>query len=60
MVTLPNDCFNETTFPSGVFAEKSGAIAPISTGDVTFFFAFFEHFELILTSIQFLYQFWFL
>jgi hypothetical protein len=31
MVTLPNDCFNETTLPSGVFAEKSGAKAPIST-----------------------------
>lgn len=29
IVTLPNDSFNETTFPVGVLAEKSGAILPI-------------------------------
>ncbi len=28
IVTFPNDSFNETTFPVGVFAEKSGAILP--------------------------------
>lgn len=31
IVTFPNDSFNETILPSGVFAEKSGAL-------VTFFF----------------------
>lgn len=31
IVTFPNDSFNETVLPSGVFAEKSGAL-------VTFFF----------------------
>ena len=31
IVTFPNDSFNETVLPVGVFAEKSGAL-------VTFFF----------------------
>ena len=31
IVTFPNDSFNETVLPSGVFAENSGAL-------VTFFF----------------------
>jgi len=38
MVTFPKDSFKEITLPSGVFAEKSGAMEPTSTWLVTFFF----------------------
>ncbi len=31
IVTFPNDSFNETVFPSGVFAEKSVAFVALST-----------------------------
>jgi len=35
IVTFPNDSFKETVLPSGVFAEKSGAL-------ITFFFVPFQ------------------
>lgn len=57
MVTFPKDSFKEITLPSGVFAEKSGAMEPTSTWLVTFFFERFVYFEWFLTSFQFLYQF---
>jgi uncharacterized protein YijF (DUF1287 family) len=36
-VTFPNDCFNEITFPSGDFAEKSGAISLVFAFTKVFF-----------------------
>jgi|LakMenE01Jun11ns_1017448.scaffolds.fasta_scaffold9579953_2 hypothetical protein len=44
-VTFPNDSFNETVLPSGVFAEKSGAL---------FTFFFLEQQLLIVRPMLFL------
>jgi hypothetical protein len=59
MVTLPIDSFNEICFPSGFFAEKSGALPPTSTlaagsffiASNTFlmFLALFGHRQLLMT-----------